>query len=420
MASLLRLACAVGPYIAVLQVHADIIDDWSHEGVRKLNCIAKRFGFLIWEGGRILNSRWRPTGQQALSSHEVARDIAMARKRYTKGISVAAWAGLASTWVIGPEELGKGSSQLIPTLRRAARETVARLTMSVRTEISGGQTSLFVGDDGDSQEDDPSGEEEQEETYDAQLANANTFQSFRKGSVISLTRTITQHAEPSKPTPMDLEDYYECDELEFSSDEKLTSTTTLSPPPLFSRGVVICLPNDSETQSTLPHQKVAIASAKAHNDFVLGFVTEEPWINVRTDQALADCIQTPGKAEFDDDGDDEGDDDDSDDSKDDGIPDEDETYVIFSPLENEHVGRNSSTTGSYSASGDHLNATDSSRQQTKFGIKAQQIRGLHQLVSRALAFQSSDGSMNGSLNHHAASRRGHPDILYIPVVTMNV
>ncbi|EER38033.1 conserved hypothetical protein [Histoplasma capsulatum H143] len=59
MAALLRLARAVGPYIAVLQVHADIIDDWSQEAARRLSCVAKKHGFLIWEGGRILNVQKR-------------------------------------------------------------------------------------------------------------------------------------------------------------------------------------------------------------------------------------------------------------------------------------------------------------------------------------------------------------------------
>src|SRR5436190_16304539 len=94
-ASLLRLAYAVGPYIAVLQVHADIIDDWSLKTVRRLSHLARKYGFLIWEGERVLNRQRRPERSKILSGEEIKRDIDMARKRYTKGVvSVAAWAGL--------------------------------------------------------------------------------------------------------------------------------------------------------------------------------------------------------------------------------------------------------------------------------------------------------------------------------------
>src|SRR5436189_1443062 len=66
-ASLLRLAYAVGPYIAVLQVHADIIDDWSLKTVRRLSHLAKRYGFLIWEGERVLNRQGRAGRSEILS-----------------------------------------------------------------------------------------------------------------------------------------------------------------------------------------------------------------------------------------------------------------------------------------------------------------------------------------------------------------
>ncbi|KAI5305204.1 hypothetical protein KEM56_005025 [Ascosphaera pollenicola] len=186
MAALLRLAKSVGPFIAVLQVHADIIDDWSPEGASRLVEISRAHGFLIWEGGRILNTH-KHAGDQVLSPKEIQRDIDLARKRYTKGIvNVASWAGLASTWTLGQEEQQNGGDRLVPTLRRAARETVTLTANAVRTEISAGQGSENANNDTaedhvEDKEDDDWGLEDD----DADLA--------RKTSVISLTHTITQH-----------------------------------------------------------------------------------------------------------------------------------------------------------------------------------------------------------------------------------
>ncbi|WEW54681.1 hypothetical protein PRK78_000103 [Emydomyces testavorans] len=414
MDGLLRLACAVGPHIAVLQLHADIIDDWSMEAVRRLTSIAKKFGFLIWEGGRILNTKRRPTGQQALSTQEIARDIAMARKRYTKGISVAAWAGLASTWVIGPEEQEKGGGQLIPTLRRAARETVARMTMSVRTEISGGQTPCIVGAAGDDLEESIYDDEQDQDVFDDSLRDLNSSQPLRKGSVISLTRTITQHAEPSRPMTMELEHRCECDESEFPLDDKLASPNILPPPPLLSRGMVICLPNNADTQCTPQHRQAAIAAGKAHNDFVVGYVTEEPWINVQRDQALAHVLALPNSHETD--GDEH---EDSSDCENERNPDDAETYVIFSPLENEHFGRKPHVAEPYSTNGGTAAVSPSSpHQRSKYGVKAQQISALHQLVGRALSIQATTGAANASVSSTSSKQCG-PDILYIPIITMN-
>ncbi|EEP78008.1 predicted protein [Uncinocarpus reesii 1704] len=410
MDSLLRLACAVGPYIAVLQVHADIIDDWSVEAVRRLTNIAKRLGFLVWEGGRILNTKRRPTGQHPLSGHEIARDIAMARKRYTKGISVAAWAALASTWVIGPEEHSKGGSQLIPTLRRAARETVSRTTMSVRTEISGGQTPSAAGTSMDDCRDDLYDDEEQDQDLlSTTLGGLNISPPLRKASVISLTRTITQHAELSKPL-VELEDSCGCDEIELAqhNDQDSAAATALPPPPVLSRGIVICLPSDS--QSTPRQRQAAIALGRAHSDFVVGFVTEESWINARKDLALANSLQD----------DDDGEDDDDDDEEEDGESlDEVETYAVFSPLENDHVGRGINVQEPLTGEDDGLpELPKPSHPQSGFGTKAQQIFALHQLVAQALSIQTGK-STTGSPGPSGSKKRG-VDILYIPVITMNL
>ncbi|EAS32073.3 uncharacterized protein CIMG_03097 [Coccidioides immitis RS] len=420
VAALLRLACAVGPYIAVLQVHADIIDDWSPEAVRRLTNVAKRFSFLIWEGGRILNTKRRPTGQHALSSHEIARDVAMARKRYTKGINVAAWAGLASTWVIGSEGQDKGGCQLIPTLRRAARETVSRMTTSVRTEISGGQSPSIDGTDDDDCGDSPCDNEEQDQnTLNTALEDLDISPPLRKSSVISLTRTITQHEEPSRPPLIEVDD--DCDCGEINSENESALAVTVTPPPLLSRGILIYLPSNGDTQSKSLHRQAAIISGKTHNDFVVGFVTEEPWTNVRRDQALAESLRRACSDEQDDldeDDDEEGGDGNG---KDEGNLNNMETYAIFSPLENDHVGCSTNVHEPRTSAGESLSSQgqhSSSRHKSGLGTQAQQIRALHQLVAQALSLLSTM-SPAAPLSSSDA-KQGCSDILYIPVITMNL
>ncbi|KAI2248784.1 hypothetical protein LOZ11_003856 [Ophidiomyces ophidiicola] len=407
VAALLRLACAVGPYIAVLQVHADIIDDWSADAVRKLTSVAKKFGFLIWEGGRILNSKRRPFSQATLSSHEVARDIAMARKRYTGGIGVATWAGLVSTWVIGSEEEGKGSSQFIPTLRRAARETMSRMAMSVRTEISGGQSPVEFETNGDGSL--PAYVDHNELNSFGEI---ETIQPLRKSSVISLTRTITQHEEPSQPAPSEPEYDSDYDTL----NDQVAPSPNLPSPPLLSRGVVLCLPN-AEMETTRQHRDIAIASAKANDDFVLGFVTEDSWIHTRENQALADALQVSAPDEQGNEADESNHYEQSSDDL--------ETYVVFSPLENEHVSHTINITDSHRVAENPLSPKFpvSPRQHSSFDIKAQQISALHHLIGRALSITSNPALFSTSvpLNSPAStSKCGNTDILYIPVVTMNV
>ncbi|KAL1957514.1 hypothetical protein VTO42DRAFT_5977 [Malbranchea cinnamomea] len=391
--ALLRLAHAVGPYIAVLQVHADIIDDWSLKTARRLTCLAKKFGFLVWEGGRVLNTQRCSSKAQSMSEEEITRSIDMARKRYTKGVvSVAAWAGLASTWVIGPGEQRRGANRLIPVLRQAAKEAVALTTMSVRTEISAGETPVeaFAGTVGDEVDDD--NEEQSKDQYSGSHA-------CRKASVISLTRTITQHTELSTPgSPCDEEERdsdFEPDvEMEISFPASVTPA-----PPLLSRGLIVCLPTGDEVEVTPLYKKAAIAAAKEHSDFVVGFSTEESWLDVCRRQEFPRCLDmnecdVPAREPV---------------ERNRGpaptlsTP-SPETYVVFSPLEDGHlVGSDPSI----SSSEEYI----SSPQQRSH---SQQIGFLLQLVARAVAIKNAHipaGQDNaGSCSH---------DILYIPVITMS-
>ena len=46
---MLKLADAVGPYIAVLKTHVDVFDSWTEENAKELNQLAEKHDFLIFE-----------------------------------------------------------------------------------------------------------------------------------------------------------------------------------------------------------------------------------------------------------------------------------------------------------------------------------------------------------------------------------
>ena len=49
MSEISALIAEVGPYIACLKLHVDIVDDWNIEGWRKI--VARSQGVAIWKIG---------------------------------------------------------------------------------------------------------------------------------------------------------------------------------------------------------------------------------------------------------------------------------------------------------------------------------------------------------------------------------
>ncbi|EEQ89692.2 orotidine-5'-phosphate decarboxylase [Blastomyces dermatitidis ER-3] len=436
MAALLRLARAVGPFIAVLQVHADIIDDWSQDAVRRLFCVAKKYGFLIWEGGRVLNVQKRSGKHQGMSSEEINRDINLARKRYTKGlVGVAAWAGMVSTWVMGPEEQGKGGDRLVPTLRRAAREAVAVLKKSVRTEISGGNKQRDACDnDGE----DSSGgcvDDEDDECLgsDDKLGDnlSTMFPSPRKGSVISLTRTITQHTELST-SELFAGVVGPCsDDEEQTNAGNAPTSLPLPPPPLHARGLVLCLPATDDPSFCHEYRRASIATAEAHSDFVVGFVSNESWIEASQTSTI---IGSRSNSHEDDADSEEGED---------GKGSSEPPYVLFAPLESDHIlfpGSESITppamdevTQAHADSVQvYVNVNDdaagepsqqrcsnfplSLHQADTSEVQHRQINTLHQLIGRAISIRNAKASVN---HQRQDSEEGDAELLCIPIISMN-
>ncbi|KAK2751020.1 hypothetical protein FQN57_000095 [Myotisia sp. PD_48] len=421
MASLVRLARIVGPYIAILQIHADMIDDWSLEGARRLTYLAKKFAFIIWEGGRILNTQ-QCSSNRSLSSEEITKEIDMARKRYTKGaVGVADWAGLASTWIIGPEEDGNGASRLIPTLRRAARETLAYRTNSVRTEISGGEHgSIAANLHGDGDEEEENGADDNYLLLPNDIDDGTGLSNpLRKASVISLTRTITQRTEPSTPSSTGVDDspFSELEEEPEDYDRPTPPIPALPEPPLLSRGVVLCLPQDDDTRFTPQYKAAALSTAKSHDEFVVGFTSDEPWIHACHRQPPR-CAPNPAEC-----GHSNSDDDSQSDDDNNHVYDEPQTLLMFNPLESDHLRR-------VNAANQHLGTTDDATQ----GLRTldldpvaspsssrlpQQVVALQQLIDRAVLVRDSlipaptTGAPNGGQGQDCY------DIILVPVISMD-
>lgn len=274
--ALLELASLVGPYVAIFQVHADIIDDWSVETVRQLISISKKHSFLIWECGRILNATVDIVGRQKAETREVRNELVdLTRKAYSKGlVRPAAWSALATAWPSGVSVNNQEADILIPTLRNAAREAVAETVKTIRTEITterpfSGQDSTAVEIDTDSPQ----------LTSEYVVDDNRSEAAPRKPSTISLTQTISQHTEN---IPEDHQSSSRFDRP-YNFQEGMEPFTiastgeTLPSPPLYSRGLILCLPSVVDTSFTAEYRRSCIAAAEANQDFVLGFICSEPW-----------------------------------------------------------------------------------------------------------------------------------------------
>ncbi|PLN79008.1 hypothetical protein BDW42DRAFT_135850 [Aspergillus taichungensis] len=297
---LVHLTSLIGPHIAVLQLNADIIDDWSDETVRQLTALSKRHSFLIWESGRVLNSTVDVVGRQKADTREVRNElIDMIRKRYTKGVvKAASWASLATAWASGVAVDNQEADILIPTLKAAAREAVADSVQTIRTEITANGTAngrpssvheSIPKRDGD-------GSQQSYLTSDYAAGDNGLSLPPRKASTISLTQTISQHTEDSTESLLDIDT---TEQVEISENEQAISSTphsNLPPPPLLARGLVLLLPAASDTSFTSEYRQSCLAAARANSDFVIGFLCSQPWHLVSRTDDLFDAIPAAPEA----------------------------------------------------------------------------------------------------------------------------
>ncbi|KAJ5091293.1 hypothetical protein NUU61_006163 [Penicillium alfredii] len=251
-ASLLRLAAEIGPFIGVLQIQANIIDDWSNHTIEQLIYLAKRYGFLLWEGSRFLNASVNFMSR-ADAGWETQKFLAdTVRRQYTNGpIKSATWSNLTTSWAPGVRLDQQAEDVMIPTLRKAGREAVANTIKTIQTEISVEGNEYFP--DVNEIVESPSG------TTDGwqEFSPTGLGVSMRKKSTISVTETVTPepNVQPEDGVP---------------------------PPPLLARGITLCLPSATDAAFRPEYRQSSVAAACAHQDFVVGFATSEPFfVNFR-------------------------------------------------------------------------------------------------------------------------------------------
>lgn len=301
--ALIQIASSIGPHIAILKVFADIIDDWSDETVHQLLALAREHSFLIWEGGRILNSTVDVTAKRNSESKDGNELVDLVRKKYTKGvIKPATWASIATAWASGVAEDNQEADIMIPALKAAARETVANTMQTIRTEITAEQ--LPTGDHGSVSAHNTATEDDSHKnlTSDYVVVDEESLgPPQRKASTISLTHTITQHTEDSAEVSSIKSDKPEGGDEHLTVDgiPKRPSITPddaeVMPPPLLARGLVLCLPSENTDAFTAEYRRSCVAAARANQDFVIGFLSSGQWHAVSQRDDLFDD-ETPRDA----------------------------------------------------------------------------------------------------------------------------
>ncbi|KKA24109.1 hypothetical protein T310_1840 [Rasamsonia emersonii CBS 393.64] len=381
--ALLRLAASVGPHIAIFQVHADIIDDWSSYTVHELTLLAKKHNFLLWEGGRLLNfSSDIPSTSQAESRERRREDVDMVRRMYTKGVvSVASWAGLATSWASAVPAQQQDSDILIPL--KGPLTTSRTVMMLALCTICARRTLTLT---------------------------PIWSPPVRRASTISLTRSITQHSEPSSPSsPRDT----------LQPSENITENgiyadwpNALSPSPLLARGLVLCLPSATDFPFSVAYRDSCLAAARANRDFVVGFLCNEPWTLVSQRSDVLDVNRATSGG----------------DKRDGDSPaqeEREESFIIFSPLHADAGPQPSTRDGNRSSSVDWdrtrsssaMDTIDESSASTQPNGLSAQAKVLHATISRAI--ESRDSGRNMEPVREGTSPAGH-GLLHIPIVTLGL
>ncbi|CRG89456.1 hypothetical protein PISL3812_06492 [Talaromyces islandicus] len=292
-AGLLRMANLVGPYIAILCVQADIIDDWSPATRTALVAVSKKHSFLLWEGGRQFLLMGNAVSTQMLLDRRRRKreQIDIIKQQYTKGvISIASWANMATLWPSSAEAHMQESDIAISALRHAARETVTRVAQVIRTEItSDSQSREHDNQDGDNEDDSSSGSVvvavDSTPLPPAELSTGSLELPARRTSTISLTHSIVQRSDPSPKFAAQETTGVLQDDVNFAQDAEW-SKQSLELPEL-ARGLVLGLPQRGDSSfASVWYRDSCIAAGRANRDFVVGFFCLESFLDVSSDPGL--------------------------------------------------------------------------------------------------------------------------------------
>jgi hypothetical protein len=295
---------------------------------------------------------------------------------------------------------------LIPVLKGAARETVAKMAQIIRTEITVDHEAplderslsshLLAVDSAD-------GEEEP-------IA--------RRASTISLTRSITQRSEPSSPAL--LHDFRRSSEHSVVEERLLQyadNSCIIHSPPLLARGIMLCLPAVQGSPFLPWYRKSVLTAARANHDFVVGFLCNEPWT------VVSQGFDILGPDMF------------GPDPEDQEEHEEwnNEFFVIVSPLP-ANINRfqpvvyeqNSESDDDEDMDSTHrqppeLANKDSSNKPTAEQPQAPQARVLYTTLTRAIAARKASALKDQNRTEKtSATQRSGPDILHIPLITLGL
>ncbi|KXG46338.1 Aldolase-type TIM barrel [Penicillium griseofulvum] len=248
-ASILRLAADIGPHIAILQISADAIDDWSSDTIEQLQHLSRKHRFLLWEGSKVLNPMINFMGRAdaPLETRQTLADLI--KKSYTSGpLRTATWSNLATSWAPAAPVDQQENDILIPTLRLAAREAVTTTAKIIQTEISAETNNHLSGED-----------------VEISLPSEETSNGWKEfylnstGAVLRKSSTISVTTESVIP------------QAHVHSDDGVPNA------PLLARSIVLCLPSTIGNALTPEFRQSTIVAACANSDFVIGVATSEPF-----------------------------------------------------------------------------------------------------------------------------------------------
>ncbi|CAL5866868.1 uncharacterized protein PFLUO_LOCUS1079 [Penicillium psychrofluorescens] len=283
--TLVQLAGDLGPHIAVLQVAAELVNDWTDGTIDQLTYLARKHRFLLWEGSKMLNCTVDFTAQteESHAGRNTMRDLI--QKKYTRGtMKLATWSCLATCYSPGIAASRAGTDILISALRDAARDTVVATLKNIQTEISAEQTGNGFSDD-DTPDEGSTDNDQQIDSWEELAAN-NLGVTTRKLSTISLTQTITQHTETIDDGCKPSADPHLQELLQRQLDTAAGDGPP--PPPLLARGMVYLMPVSENSSFKSEYRRVSIESARQNQDFVCGFLSVEPWFTSGRGSDLVD------------------------------------------------------------------------------------------------------------------------------------
>lgn len=255
---LLSLADKVGPSIAVLKTHYDLVSGWDYrpdEGTgAHLAQLARKHGFLIFEDRKYC---------------DIGSTVQM---QYVGGTArVIDWAHIVNANI-------SAGKPMVGAMAEAAAKWRERINYEVRTSVTVGTP---VSDGFDDDDDDDMEDEFDTDVYEknGQKSSRGTLEprdlnmmppppprdaDGRKGSIVSIT-TVTQSFEPAD-SPRLSKSLSDVDDVVFSGIEEA---------PLERGLLLLAQMSSAGSLMNREYTDACIEAARANKDFVMGYVAQE-------------------------------------------------------------------------------------------------------------------------------------------------